>query len=284
MSNFVASLLTFTGINILLAYSVYAPLLTGQLNLGAAGFMAVGAYTSSILSVQFGMPLPAALLIGTLVAGLFGLIIGLPSLRLHGIYLAMGTLAFGEMVRSFFLNSSMAGGSSGIRGMTGTTPGLVCILVLVVFLLFVLLAHTPLGLVLESVRDAELASRTLGVFSARLKVLSFGVSGMLAGLAGGLFAHYSFFIEPGEFTFILSIDVALFVILGGMNHYAGPLLGATIFTLLPEFTRFFQDWRGAVFGLLIIVLLNVRPDGVLLRDYLRINPRILPGMGSKTDE
>ena len=231
MSHFITSLLCFAGINIILAYSLYVVMMTGQLSLGNAGFMAVGAYVSSVATVNFGIPLGVALLLGALVAGVLGLIVGIPALKLKGLYLAMGTLAFGEMTRTFFLSFEYTEGGLGFRGMVGATPSLIWIIVGVVAFLFYLLAHSLLGLVLESIGDDETAARAFGVNAPLFKVCSFGAAGFLAGLAGGLFAHYTFFIEPKQFDFILSVDIALFVILGGMGSYLGPLLGALLFTL-----------------------------------------------------
>ncbi len=135
--------------------------------------------------------------------------------------------------------------------------------------LFYLLAHSLLGLVLESIGDDETAARAFGVNAPLFKVCSFGAAGFLAGLAGGLFAHYTFFIEPKQFDFILSVDIALFVILGGMGSYLGPLLGALLFTLLPEMLRFVADWRGSAFGAALVLLLIFRSEGILPRGLFR---------------
>jgi len=269
MSHYVTSILCFAGINIILAYSLYIVLMTGQLSLGNAGFMAVGAYISSIATVNFGIPLGLALFIGGCVAGLLGLIVGIPALKLKGIYLAMGTLAFGEMTRTFFLNYEYTGGGLGFRGMVGSTPALVWIIVAVVVIFSYLLAHSRLGLILEGIGDDEMASRAFGVNAPLLKVGTFGVAGFLAGVAGGLFAHYTFFIEPKQFDFGLSVDIALFAILGGMRSYLGPLLGALLFTALPEAFRSLTDWRGVAFGTALVILLIFRSEGILKRSLLR---------------
>jgi len=269
MSHFVTSLLCFAGINILLAYSLYIVMMTGQLSLGNAGFMALGAYVSSVATVNFGIPLGIALLLGAIVAGVMGLIVGIPALKLKGIYLAMGTLAFGEMTRTFFLSFEYTQSGLGFRGMVGATPALIWVIVAVVVLFFYLLAHSSLGLVLESIGDDEIAARAFGVNAPLLKVCSFGAAGFLAGLAGGLFAHYTFFIEPKQFDFILSVDIALFVILGGMGSYLGPLLGALLFTVLPEALRFVADWRGSAFGAALVLLLIFRSEGILPRGLFR---------------
>ncbi len=269
MSHFLTSILCFAGINIILAYSLYIVLLTGQLSLGNAGFMAVGAYVSSVATVNFGLPLGLGLIIGACVAGFLGLVVGIPALKLKGIYLAMGTLAFGEMTRTFFLNYEYTGGGLGFRGMVGSTPTIVWLIVVVVVFLFYILAHSRLGLILEGIGDDEIASRAFGVNAPVLKVCTFGAAGFLAGLAGGLFAHYTFFIEPKQFDFALSVDIALFAILGGMRSYLGPLLGALLFTMLPEVFRSLADWRGVAFGTALVVLLVFRSQGILKRDLLR---------------
>jgi len=270
LSDYQQTLLLLTGIHVLLGWSAYLPLATGQLSLGNAAFMAVGAYTASLLTVQQKWPLLPALLAGALLAGLLGVLVGLPALRLRGIYLAIATLGFGEIVRTFFLNFELTGGPMGMRGMSGTTLGLVWGWVLLAGVAFFALTHSRLGLSLDAVHDDELAAELIGLDVTALKVGAFGAGATLAGLGGGLYAHFILFIEPGAFNFMESITMVLFVLLGGMRTFWGTIIGAAVFTLLPDLLRVLQDWRGAFFGALLVVLLILRPWGLLPRGTLRL--------------
>ncbi len=278
MSDYHQTLLLLTGINVLLGWSAYLPLATGQLSLGNAGFMAVGAYVASLLTLKLMWPLTAALVIGGLVAGTLGILVGLPALRLHGIYLAVATLGFGEIVRTFFLSFEPTGGPMGLRGMSGTTLGMVWTWVLVCGLALFLLAHSRLGLALDAIHDDEVAAELIGLNTTATKVGAFGAGAALAGLGGGLYAHYILFIEPATFNFLESITMVLFVLLGGMRTFWGTVVGAAVFTILPDLLRVLHDWRGAFFGALLVVLLIVRPWGILPRETLRIPVRRVAGM------
>ncbi|HEV8306696.1 MAG TPA: branched-chain amino acid ABC transporter permease [Methylomirabilota bacterium] len=281
LSDYQQTLLLLTGINVLLGWSAYLPLATGQLSLGNAGFMAVGAYAASLLTVQPRWPLLPALVAGALLAGALGLLVGFPALRLRGIYLAIATLGFGEIVRTFFLNFEPTGGPMGMRGMSGTTPGLVWAWVGLCGLGLFALAHSRLGLALDAVHDDEVAAELSGLDITALKVGAFGAGAALAGLGGGLYAHYILFIEPGTFNFLESITMILFVLLGGMRTFWGTLIGAAVFTILPDLLRGLQDWRGAFFGALLVAILIVRPWGLLPRETLRIPLRRLAGAGER---
>ncbi len=279
LSDYHQTLLMLTGINVLLGWSAFLPLATGQLSLGNAGFMAVGAYAASVLTVQQQWPLTPALLAGAALAGGLGVLVGFPALRLHGIYLAIATLGFGEIVRTFFLNFEPTGGPMGMRGMSGTTLGMVWAWVLVAGAGLFLLAHSRLGLSLDAVHDDEVAAELIGLNVTALKVGAFGAAAALAGLGGGLYAHHILFIEPGTFNFLESITMVLFVLLGGMRTFWGTLVGAAVFTILPDLLRFLKDWRGAFFGALLVALLIVRPWGLLSRRTLRIPLRRLARAG-----
>ena len=279
LSDYHQTLLLLTGINVLLGWSAYLPLATGQLSLGNAGFMAVGAYASSLLTVQWQWALLPALLAGAALAAILGVLVGFPALRLHGIYLAIATLGFGEIVRTFFLNFDLTGGPMGMRGMSGATLGMVWAWVLVCAVGFFALGHSRLGLSLDAVHDDEVAAEMVGLNITALKVGAFGVAAALAGMGGGLYAHHILFIEPGTFNFMESIIMVLFVLLGGMRTFWGTVIGAAVFTILPDLLRFLHSWRGAFFGALLVFLLIVRPWGLLPRETLRIPMRRLAGVG-----
>jgi branched-chain amino acid transport system permease protein len=273
ISTYNAALLSDIGVLVLGALSVYVILSTGQLSLGNAGFMAIGAYLTSYLTVEGGVPVTLALLVSAFGCALIGVIIGLPALRLRGIYLAIATLGFGEMVRSFFLNFERLGGAGGYRGMQLITTDYIwawtgCIL----FLLFIL-ERSRLWLEFRAVHDDETAAGLIGLNTTAIKVGAFGLGASIAGVAGGLFAHHHLYIEPGNFGTERSIEFVLATILGGSTLAAGAIIGATLLILLPEWLRFLTDWRLAAFGTLLILMLLIRPQGLLDRGFFRFARR-----------
>jgi len=275
MSSYFLDLLSAAGINILLALSVYCPMATGQLSIGNAGFMAIGAYVSAILTVHLHLPLLPALIAGGVMAGVVGLLVGFPALRIKGIFLAMVTLAFGEIVRNFFMNflTSLTGGAYGFRGIGSVPVSLAWIwgAVALFLVFFFFLARSRLGLCMIATHDDDTVGELMGINVVYLKVGSFGLGAFIAGVAGGLYAHYYLYIEPEFFNVWQSIHMVLYLIMGGMLTFWGAALGAAIFTLLPELLRFLHDWRGTFFGIIIIALMIARPAGLLTRDILRLD-------------
>jgi branched-chain amino acid transport system permease protein len=270
MSTYHAGLLADVGILLLGALSVYIILTTGQLSLGNAGFMGIGAYLSSYLTVMTGIPLTFALLIAAVASGAIGLIVGFPALRLKGIYLAMATLGFGEIVRSFFLNFETMGGAGGFHGMRHVSIGYIWTWAGAILLLVAILERSQVWLEMRAVRDDESVAALLGLNTTTIKVAAFGFAAAVAGIAGGLFAHHHVYIEPGNFSFERSIDFVLAVILGGSTVGAGALIGALLLVILPESLRFLAEWRFATFGALLIAMLLVRRQGILDRSLLGI--------------
>jgi branched-chain amino acid transport system permease protein len=269
MSVYMNGVLAMMGINILMAFSVYALLTTDQLSLGNAGFMAIGAYTSAYLTVKLGVPLVPALAAGALLAGIFGLLVGIPALRLEGLYLVMATFGFGEMARSFFMNFEPTGGAYGFRGPVGTTLPLIYGCVLLFALIFWRLSHSRLGGSLDAVRDDPVVARSIGLNVTRLKIGVFAFGAFIAGIAGGLYAHYMFYVESSNFSLFVSSMAVLFVILGGMNTFWGAMAGAIIFSLLPELLRFLADWRLTIYSILLVALIIVRPNGLVTRGMVK---------------
>ena len=253
------------GINMILALSLYVTFATGQVSLGHAGFMAIGGYVSAIITVQMGYPLIVAILIAALVSGTFGLIVGWPALRLGGIYLAIATLGFGIIVMVFFENFPYTGGSMGLQGMEGTNILLVYIaLVLIIFLIWNML-RSRWGRAFEAVKEDEIAAKSMGINITTIKIISFTIGAFIAGIAGALDAHYMYYIDAHNYTFMRSIEILLFLILGGSGIIWGPLLGALILTILPELLRFMSEWRMVFYGLLMMTMMIFRPQGILDR-------------------
>lgn len=269
MSVYIEGVLALMGINILLALSVYAILMTDQCSVGNAGFMAIGAYTSAYLTVKMGFPLLPALVIGAALASLIGLLIGIPALRLKGLYLVIATLGFGEMVRTFFLNFEPTGGASGFRGPMGTTLFLIYAWVVGFIIVFWLLDRSRLGRSFDAVRDDPEVASTMGLDVIWHKVWAFGFGAFIAGIAGGLYAHYMFYIESGNFSFLLSTMILLYVLLGGMQTFWGAVAGAVIFSILPEVLRFIHEWRLSFYGAVLVAMMMFRPSGIITRQMAR---------------
>jgi branched-chain amino acid transport system permease protein len=269
MSTYYAGLLADVGILLLGALSVYITLATGQLSLGNAGFMGIGAYLTSYLTVTAGIPLTPALVIAAVAAGIIGLIVGFPALRLKGIYLAMATLGFGEMVRSFFLNLDAMGGSGGFHGMHHISNDYIWSWAAAILLFVMILERSQIWLEMRAVCHDDTAAGLVGLNTTTIKVGAFGFAAAVAAVAGGLFAHHHVYIEPGNFNFERSIDFVLAVILGGSTVGPGALVGALLLVLLPEYLRFLAEWRFAAFGSLLIAMLLVRRQGILDRSLFR---------------
>jgi branched-chain amino acid transport system permease protein len=260
------------GINIILAVSLnLINGYTGQFSLGHAGFMAVGAYTAAVITNQFGelnaffsgAVFLGALLAGGLLAALAGLLVGIPTLRLRGDYLAIVTLGFGEIIRVIFQNMQSVGGARGLSVMHGWTNffwtfGFAAVTVYVV----TALVHSTYGRGFIAVRDDEVAASAMGISTTKYKVTAFVVGAFFAGIAGGLYAHSKQFLTPGGFGFMESISIVVMVILGGMGNTIGVIIAAILLTLLPEFLRPVAEYRMIIYSLLLIILMLTRPQGL----------------------
>lgn len=267
---YVEDVLVQLGINTVLALSLYFPLSAGQLSLGQAGFMAIGAYVSSWLTVSARWPWPPAFAVAVAAAAVVGAVVGLPALRVRGIYLVLMTMAFGEIVRVFFLNFEPTGGAEGLRGMPdATTLPLVAGIVAALLILAARTASSRMGRAFEAVKRAELAAEVIGVDVVRVKLASFTLGAGAAGLAGALWAHYILYIQPEEFGFHRSVVPFTFVVVGGLETYWGALVGAGALTVLPEWLRFLKDWRLVFYGVAMVGVMIVRPQGLVDRRLLR---------------
>jgi branched-chain amino acid transport system permease protein len=258
-----SDLALFTGINILLAWSVYLILLTGTLSFANGAFMALGAYVSGVLTAKFGVDLMIALAVGAVAAAVVGLLTGYPALRTRGIYLILVTLAITFFVQAAAENIAYVGGVQGMGGMMGTTMVHVYATVAVVGVALWVLSRSPLQRVLDAVREDEQVAGAIGINVVYVRLALFAIGAALAAFAGGLYAHQMFFIAPDHFTIIVSVFVVLYVIMGGVNNMWGPVVGATILTLLPESIRVVGEWRQTVFGVIIVILLLFRREGIL---------------------
>lgn len=277
------NIILYSGINIILAVSLnLVNGFTGQFSMGHAGFMSVGAYASAFTTVYFQTQRPdlfsnpamgsfifvGSLILGGLLACAAGYLVGLPSLRLKGDYLAIVTLGFGEIIRVVFLNVEAVGGS---RGMPGIPPlsNFGSIFTFVVLTIFVIqrLIKSPIGRSFLSVREDEIAAEAMGVHITQAKVRAFVVGAFFAGVAGGLFAHQLQFINPVTFDFNRSFEIIIMVVLGGMGSISGSVFAAVFLTSLREALRPLQeitqvDLRMVIYSFLLIVLMLTRPNGI----------------------
>jgi branched-chain amino acid transport system permease protein len=268
------------GINIILAVSLnLVNGYTGQFSLGHAGFMSVGAYFAAAVSLfvaprflgtgggnaflQGGF-FVAALLTGGLCAAFAGLLVGVPSLRLKGDYLALVTLGFGEIIRVFFQNVEKFGGALGLNGIPAyTTIFWVIAFVAVTIFVVTCLVNSTYGRGFLATHDDEIASEAVGLDTTRYKIVAFVIGAFFAGIAGGLYGHFKLTITPTGFDFTKSIEIVVMVILGGMGNTLGVVLAAILLTLLPELLRPIAEYRMIIYSLLLIVLMIVRPQGLL---------------------
>lgn len=292
-----AEVLNLTGISIILAVSLNLITgFTGQFSIGHAGFMAVGAYSSVFLSVYYSQPAEqwltalvgttvaqalvflGVVIFGALVAAAAGLLVGIPSLRLRGDYLAIVTLGFAEIIRIIILNIDRVGGATGFRGAVGQWEGRPIIplyadffwiggFAIITIVVVYNIVNSDIGRALISIREDELAAEAMGINTTRYKVLAFVISSAFAGIAGALFGHFRQFLHTNDFQFIRSIEIIIMIVLGGMGSITGSVLGAIVITILPELLRQLPgdlySYRLVIYSALLIVIMLTRPQGVM---------------------
>jgi branched-chain amino acid transport system permease protein len=252
------------GVNAILGLSMYAVLVLGQLSLGQAAFMGIGAYTSAVLTVRFGVPFPLVLCAAMIAPAVAATIIGLPTLRLTGVYLAMATIGFGEVMRILYINTEYIGGALGFTGIPQKAEGwLIYGLLAIIFAGFLSAMRSKLGRAFEAIREDEDAARSIGIHVTAYKFVTLVISAALAGLAGALNAHFSSFIGPNEYGFDTAVSILSFAVLGGVTTPLGPVVGAFILGALPEVLRPLHDFRLVFNGLIIVLVVIFLPRGIL---------------------
>ncbi len=301
MDDYLVGVFSNIGVISFIALSAYLLLLTGEISFGQQAFFAIGAYAAGIATALWGWPLGVALGWGAAVAGLAAVLVGMPTLRLHGLYFAVATLAFAEMVRLIFeqfryqvvVDGEPAGpnGSDGFRGIRYIFENNVSsleFLFLIYGLLaaalagFMLLERSRLGVAFRMIGADPMLAALNGLAVARLKVLAAGLAGALAGLGGGLYAHLTTYLEPRIFDVMLGVHSLAYGLIGGLGTALGPLLGVLIDIGLLESIRFFAGYRMIIFGGLVAVLLIVRPRGLLDEALVhRIGYALRKGVGRK---
>jgi branched-chain amino acid transport system permease protein len=280
---YILQIVILCGINIMLAVSLnLINGFTGQFSIGHAGFMAIGGYSSAAFTYYLGGGLIEsvssvlmfgwlaksiifvfALLLGGTLAAVAGLVVGIPSLRLKGDYLAIATLGFGEIIRVIILNIDAVGAARGFADIPGYT-NLFWVLFFMLLTIVVVrnLMDSSHGRAFLSVREDEVAAEAMGINTTYYKVNAFVIGAFFAGIAGGLFGHYLMYLHTNSFTFMKSIEVVIMVVLGGMGSITGSILAAIILTILPEFLRILKDYRMVIYSFILIVLMLTRPQGI----------------------
>lgn len=252
-------------INIILATSLnLINGITGQFSIGHAGFMAVGAYLAAVCTVKFQLPFLVAIMAGAVAAGLLGFLIGLPTLRLSGDYLAIATLGLGEIIRITILNIPYVGGASGMMGIPRFTT-FTWVFFAMIFTVFFIknFVNSTHGRACISIRENEIAAEAMGVDTTKYKVLAFTIGAMFAGVAGALFSHYFYIAHPASFTFMRSFDILTMVVLGGLGSQTGAVTGAVLLTFVSAAFASYPEWRMVIYSLLLIILMLYRPQGLL---------------------
>lgn len=266
----------FVGINALLALSVWLTLYAGQLTLGNAAFMAVGAYTSALLGRLYGVPFPLALLVGAIVGTALAAPLGMVVFRLRGVYLAIATLAFGEVIRVVLLAARpVTGGAQGLNGIPLKTElwAIYGSLAICAYALARVRVSSA-GRAWAAIREDEVAAASQGISVRRYKLAAFVAGAFIAGWAGGLSAHFTFSIEPADFAFSKAVQILVFAIVGGIPNVLGPILGATLFTALPEVLRPLKDFRDIFEGLILLFVIVYLPRGLVTLTQLRRSRRL----------
>lgn len=280
ISRYQTNILTLICINIILAVSLNVTVgCLGQITIGHAGFMSVGAYAAALFAksgIIEGIPgYILALIIGGIVAGIIGIIIGIPALRLNGDYLAIITLAFGEIIRVLIEYFSFTGGAQGLRGIPRFNKfGVIYIIMAVSVMMMFSVMTSRHGRAVLSIREDEIASGASGINTTYYKTFAFTISAVFAGVAGGVYAHYLGILGARQFDYNYSINILVMVVLGGMGSFTGSILSAIALTILPEVLRGFSDYRMIVYSLLLIMTMIFRPTGLLGRKEFQITKLI----------
>ncbi len=255
------ALLVPIGINVMLAVSLNLMVgFLGELSLGHAGFMSVGAYAGCMTTIYLDMPVwaefPIAMLVGGIVAGIFGLIIGIPALRLKGDYLAIVTLAAGEIIRSVLNNLSIVGGSGGLNGIPRySNYTIVYVMAVITIIVIANLVKSRHGRAICSIRDNIIASEAMGIPVVYYKLLAFVVAAFFAGIAGVLYGHNLGILKPSTFDFNKSIEILVMVVMGGMGNIPGSIIAAIVITVLPELLRSLADYRMLIYAVVLIAMM-----------------------------
>lgn len=265
------TLILSIGINSLLALSIALTLSCGLLSLANAAFMGIGAYAAATLTMKLNCPFELALFFSILAPVCVALVIGIPTLRLSGVYLAMATLGFGEVLRVIIMNIEFIGGPMGLNGIPNITSFWHVLLALLAVIYGIWrLKISKVGRAFAAIREDEVAAKLMGIPVMQFKLLAFTLGAGIAGLAGGLNAHFTYTIGPNSYAFENAVEILTMAVFGGANSLLGPILGGTLLTLLPEVLRGLKEYRLAVNGLVLILVVLYLPNGLWSGKFRRI--------------
>jgi branched-chain amino acid transport system permease protein len=275
LNNFYLNTIIFMSINIMLAVSLHLIIgITGQFSLGHAGFLAVGAYISAIITMKFQLPFPVAILAAGIIATVAGLVIGIPTLRLRGDYLAIATLGFAEIIRIVFLNIEYVGGAAGMQVTHLTTWTYTFVCMFITLLVIVNFINSRHGRACISVRENEIAADAMGINTTYYKVLAFAIGAFFAGVAGALYAHNFYIIQPVNFGFLKSIDILIYVVLGGLGSLSGAIVATILLTIVSTFLQGYPETRMIIYSIVLITVMLYRPKGLMgtmeITDYFKL--------------
>lgn len=251
-------------INIMLAVSLHLVIgITGQFSIGHAGFMAIGAYISAIGTMKLELPFITAIILGAVVAALAGLLVGVPTLRLKGDYLAIATLGFAEIIRIIFLNVDYVGGAAGIQVMRQSDWTYAFFAVVITILVIANFTKSRHGRACIAIREDEIAADAMGINTTYYKVVAFAIGSFFAGVAGAIYSHNFYIIQPTTFGFLKSFDILIFVVLGGLGSLSGSVLAAVFLTLVTTYLQGFPETRMIIYSLVLIIVMLYRPTGLM---------------------
>lgn len=251
-------------INIMLAVSLHLVIgITGQFSIGHAGFMAIGAYISAIGTMKLELPFITAIILGAVVAALAGLLVGVPTLRLKGDYLAIATLGFAEIIRIVFLNIDYVGGAAGIQVMRQSDWTYAFFAVVITILVIANFTKSRHGRACIAIREDEIAADAMGINTTYYKVVAFAIGSFFAGVAGAIYSHNFYIIQPTTFGFLKSFDILIFVVLGGLGSLSGSVLAAIFLTLVTTYLQGFPETRMIIYSLVLIIVMLYRPTGLM---------------------
>lgn len=281
INRYSSGIMTTMFINIILTVSLnLVSGFLGQLVLGHAGFMSVGAYTAALFTLYSGLPItisfPISIVLAGVMAAVFGVIIGVPALRLRGDYLAIITLGFGEIIRVIILACDFTGGAKGLRGIPTILPKgsdatslalakysyvfWLAVITVVVIWAFVRSRH---GRAVIAIREDEIAAEASGIHTTYYKLFAFVMAAFFAGVAGSVYAHHIGVLDPGKFNFDYSVEILLMAVLGGLGSITGSIIAAVALTILPEFLRGFGDYRMLIYAVILIIVMLFKPSGLM---------------------
>ncbi|MBB4825894.1 branched-chain amino acid transport system permease protein [Sporosarcina luteola] len=272
--SYYSNTLILMAINIILAVSLHLVIgITGQFSIGHAGFLAVGAYISAIITMRLELPFIVGIVAAGIIATLAGLVVGIPTLRLRGDYLAIATLGFAEIIRIIFLNIDYVGGAAGMQVSHYTTWTYAFVCLVITIIVITNFTNSRHGRACISIRENEVASDAMGINTTFYKVAAFAIGAFFAGVAGALYAHNFYIIQPVNFGFLKSFDILIFVVLGGLGSLSGSVIAAILLTMVSTYLQGFPETRMIIYSLVLILVMLYRPQGLLgtreITDFLK---------------